>query len=310
MSGHGTANVARETIGLAGPLDAAASLEVLRRPGDDLLDRWDGTWLVRAPRLGGHALPYAARPVGTIEEPALEVTVADPADLPDAIASARAAFPGDPAALAALAAVDPAIALLAARYPGLRTLRQPDLFNALVRAISAQQVNLRWAATLRRRLAEMAGQRRVVDGHEVWSLDPAVVAGLRVADVRALQFTTRKAEYIVGVATAIAEGRLDLDVLAVLPDDEVIRRLTAIRGLGVWTAEWILARTLGRPRVVAGDLGVRKAVGLAYPRLEDPLPPEGAVRVATAHWGDAALLAQALVLQELAVMAPTLVAPA
>jgi len=304
------ANVARETIDLAGPLAAAASLEVLRRPGDDLLDRWDGTWLVRAPRLGGRALPYAARQVGTIEEPALEVTVADPADLPDAIASARAAFPGDPAALAALAAADPAIALLAARYPGLRPLRQPDLFNALVRAISVQQVNLRWAATLRRRLAEMAGQRRVVDGHEVWSLDPAVVAGLRVADVRALQFTTRKAEYIVGVATAIAEGRLDLDVLAVLPDDEVIRRLTAIRGLGVWTAEWILARTLGRPRVVAGDLGVRKAVGLAYPRLEDPLPPEGAVRVATAHWGDAALLAQALVLQELAVMAPTLVAPA
>ena len=310
MFGHEMVNVARETIGLAGPLDAAVSLEVLRRPGDDLLDRWDGTRLVRALRLAGRALPYAARPVGTIEEPALEVTVANPADLADAVASARAAFPGDPAALAALAAVDPAIALLAARYPGLRPLRQPDLFNALVRAISAQQVNLRWAATLRRRLAEMTGQRHTVDGHEVWSLDPAVVAGLRVADVRALQFTTRKAEYIVGVAAAVAEGRLDLDGLGALPDDEVIRRLTAIRGLGMWTAEWILARTLGRPRVVAGDLGVRKAVGLAYPRLGDPLPPEGVVRAATAHWGDAALLAQALALQELAVMAPTPIAPA
>jgi len=107
---------------------------------------------------------------------------------------------------------------------------------------------------------------------------------------------------VIGIfAAAVAEGRLDLDVLGALPDEEVIRRLTAIRGLGVWTAEWILARTLGRPRVVAGDLGVRKAVGLAYPCLGDLLPPEGAVRAATAHWGDAALLAQALALQELAV---------
>jgi DNA-3-methyladenine glycosylase II len=76
-----------------------------------------------------------------------------------------------------------------------------------------------------------------------------------------MQFSTRKAEYLIGLAGAIADGKLDLAGLAHVPDDEVIARLTALRGLGRWTAEWFLARGLGRPDVCpAGDLGVRRAV--------------------------------------------------
>jgi DNA-3-methyladenine glycosylase II len=71
-----------------------------------------------------------------------------------------------------------------------------------------------------------------------------------------------------------------------------------IRGIGRWSAEWVLARTLGRPRVVAGDLGVRKAVGLAY--LGTTAPSEAEVRAATAHWGESAGVAQALLLHALA----------
>src|SRR5437763_55324 len=74
---------------------------------------------------------------------------------------------------------------------------------------------------------------------------------------------------------------LTLAELECLSDEQVIATLTAIRGIGRWSAEWILARTLGRPVVVAGDLGVRKAVGLAY--LNDPLPSEHQVRRATTH---------------------------
>jgi DNA-3-methyladenine glycosylase II len=87
------------------------------------------------------------------------------------------------------------------------------------------------------------------------------------------------------------------DELERLPDDEVIARLTTIRGIGRWSAEWVLARTLGRACVVAGDLGVRKAVGLAY--VGTALPSEADVRRATAHWGDAAGTAQALLLHAL-----------
>ena len=76
-----------------------------------------------------------------------------------------------------------------------------------------------------------------------------------------------------------------------------VDELVALRGIGVWTAEWILARTLGRPRVVAGDLGVRKAVGIAY--REGVMPSEAEVRDLTAHWHVSAAHAQALLLHGL-----------
>ncbi len=284
---------------LAGPLDVAASLEPFRRSGDDLLDRWDGTTLARTLHAAGRTIPYAVRPVGTRDAPSVDVVVEDLAALPAVVSAVRSTFVGDAALLAALAAADPVIARLDLLYPGLRPVRQFDLLSSIVRCISAQQVNLNWAATLRRRLAEAYGRRHVVGGHEVWSLDAATLAGARVADIRALQWTTRKAEYIVGVAAAIVEGELDLEALRTLPDDEVIRRLTGVRGLGMWTAESVLARTLGRPCVVAGDLAVRKAVGLAY--LNERLPSEEQVRAASAHWGPAAGMAQTLVLRALVI---------
>ena len=202
-----------------------------------------------------------------------------------------------PAEFESLVRADPLIASLHGRYRGLRPVLQPDLLGALVRCISAQQVNLRWAVTTRRRLAERFGRRHRVGSHVAYSLSAERLAEAKVGDIRVLQFTTRKAEYIVGVAREIAAGNLDKAGLARLPDAEVIARLTVLRGIGQWTAEWILARTLGRPRVVAGDLGVRKAVGLAY--LGTSSPSEAEVRRATEHWGPNSLFAQTLLLQAL-----------
>jgi DNA-3-methyladenine glycosylase II len=133
---------------------------------------------------------------------------------------------------------------------------------------------------------------------EVWALDAAALAGAEVAELRALQFSTAKAVAIVTVAGAVADGRLRLQELAGLEDEQVVERLVAFPGIGRWTAEWLLARTLGRPRVVAGDLGVRKAVGAAYLGGRMPSPDE--VRAATAHWGAAAGVAQQLLLHWLA----------
>ena len=225
----------------------------------------------------------------------VEVTPEDLAE--PALDALRRTFAVAPDAFAALARADPMIAALDARYPGLRPVLQPDLFTALVRSISAQQVNLRWAAETRRRLAVRFGVRLEVGGEVVHRLDAGVLAGAAVADVRALQFTTRKAESIVAVADEFASGRLDPAVVAGLDDDAVIERLTRLRGIGRWSAEWILARTYGRPRVVAGDLGVRKAVARAY--LGRAIADEAEIRAATAHWGAGAVVAQALLLRTL-----------
>jgi DNA-3-methyladenine glycosylase II len=285
-------------VDLVGPVDIPASLELFRRHGDDLLDRWDGATLTRTLRVGNEVIPYTATNAGSVEAPTLLVQTPSSQDAEAVETAIRATFLPPPASYPALLLADPVIAALDARFPGLRTVRQFDLFAALIRCVSAQQVNLRWATTTRRRLAEAFGERHTLDGHAIYSLNPARIAHASVAELRALQFTTRKAEYIIAIAEAIASGALDLPTLAGLPDDTVIAQLTAIRGVGRWTAEWILARTLGRPVVVAGDLGVRKAVGRYYLDLppKAPLPSEEETRRAVAHWGESANLAQTLLL--------------
>ncbi len=115
--------------------------------------------------------------------------------------------------------------------------------------------------------------------------------------LRPHQFSGAKADYVIAAARAVSSGTLSLEELRPLADDEVIARVTAVRGLGRWTAEWLLARTLGRPRMVAGDLGVRKAVGQLY--LEGRMPTEAEVRRLTAHWGAAAGVVQQLALHGL-----------
>jgi DNA-3-methyladenine glycosylase II len=79
-------------------------------------------------------------------------------------------------------------------------------------------------------------------------------------------FSRRKAEYVVGLARA----EIDLDALALLPDDEVKAQLVALRGIGEWTAEWYLARHLARPRAwPVGDLALRKAVEHFYGETDE-----------------------------------------
>lgn len=283
-------------VDLPPPLDIGGSLELFRRSGDDLIDRWDGRRLVRAIATNPAAVPFMATALGDVARPGFQV-IADPSEAELVRATVATTFAPAPADYARLLSADPVLADLDARFPGIRQIRQLDLFTAMIRCISAQQVNLRWAVTTRRRLAEAFGQRLEIVGQTVYSLDPARIARVDPTHIRALQFTTSKSVSIVATAQALVHDNLTVETLTDLPDEEIVARLTTIKGIGRWSAEWVLARTLGRPRVVAGDLGVRKAIGLAY--LETPLPSEAEVRSATAHWGASAGTAQALLLHAL-----------
>lgn len=293
-----TAPTATASIRFGPPLDVPGSLATLGRWGDDGLDRWDGHRLLRTVRVGSRVVPYAARPTGSVDDPGLEVTA--PSDgLPVALEAVGTSFVVAPEALAELCARDPAIARLDAAYPGIRPLLHRDPLTALVRSISAQQVNLRWATRIRHRLGLAYGVEHTVASETVRALDAARLADASIDDLRALQLTTAKARSLVAVARAALDGALELADLEVLDDVAVCERLVALPGIGPWTADWFLARTLGRPRVVAGDLGVRKAVGRTY--LGGRLPSEAEVRSLTGHWGASAGVAQQLVLHDLAV---------
>ena len=101
---------------------------------------------------------------------------------------------------------------------------------------------------------------------------PARLAAARLREYRALKFSTRKSEYIRDVARAIVGGALDVDALMTAPSADVIAILTALRGLGRWTADWFLARCCGRGDVCpAGDLAVRKAFDHHYARSRHQL---------------------------------------
>lgn len=294
-------------ISFPAPADLSASLRPLGRWGDDGIDRWDGATAVRTVRVGTdrHVVPYVARVTGGVTEPRFELRIPAAAGVPvEAVAElVRASFVADPAALAALAAADQRVARLAQLYPGLLPVLIEDPFSALVRSISAQQVNLPWAAIIRRRLAEHYGTRHEVDGSTVFSLHPEPLAGASIEELRALQLTTAKSRAVIDCARAAQAGELEPARLEAFDVDGLIDHLTRLRGIGRWSAEWFLARTLGRPIVVAGDLGVRKAVGRMYG--QPTLPSEDGVRRLTVHWGAAAAIAQALALHDLAVASGT-----
>ena len=147
---------------------------------------------------------------------------------------------------------------LVAGLAGFRPPLAPDPYEALVSAITAQQVSLFSAFAIRNRMIERFGQRT---GHAYAFPTREQMAGAREEELTELGFSRRKAEYVIGVARA----ELDFEALRNLSDDEVKATLTAVRGLGEWTADWFLARFLARPRAwPAGDLGLVKAVSAFY----------------------------------------------
>ena len=288
-------------LNLPGPLDLPASLAPFGRWGDDGIDRWDGHRLLRLARVEGHpALPYRALPAGPLDQPRVELAIGSgTAGVDEVVRHVSSTIVPASSALVELAREDRAVERLSRAYPGVVPVLVPDPLSALVRSISAQQVKLRWAAEIRRRLGQRFGRRHLLDGEAVYELVPSALAAATETELRGLQLTTAKSRAVIACARAAHEGRLLRSELASLEDDELIERLTILPGIGRWSAEWFLARTLGRPRVVAGDLGVGKAVARLYGLAA--LPSETEVRRLTAHWGEAASLAQVLALHDLAV---------
>ncbi len=154
------------------------------------------------------------------------------------------------------------LAPIAKKFRGLKPIRYLSIFEALVTAITAQQVNLTFAGTIRGRMVKRWGRKLRIDGKTYYAFPrPERLVRARVSTFRTMQFSERKAEYVIGVARAALEGQLDEKELRAVSIDDAVARLTRIRGVGRWTAEQMLFRALGRVEVFpGGDLGVQKVV--------------------------------------------------
>ena len=131
-----------------------------------------------------------------------------------------------------------------------------DPFEALCMSIASQQLSTKAADTIFRRFCDLFPNRKPA---------PDVVMTLTNEEIRAVGFSRPKVTFIKDLAAHVHDGRLDLKRLKKHPDDEVMRQLVAVKGIGRWTAEIFLMFRLGRPDVFpADDLGLMNAVQRVY----------------------------------------------
>jgi DNA-3-methyladenine glycosylase II len=274
-----------------GPLHAGATLARYHLWGEDPANRLADGALLRVLRYHGRLVPYEVRATGAVDDARLAVRVPSVRDAAtgEAVAAEVRRIFGlhfDLAGFYRMAKSDPVLATLIEPLYGLRPTLAPAPLEMLVGSISAQQVNLAFAFACRARLVRRYGAPVALGRHTVWAFPDAVAlgrAGLR--EFRAMKFSRRKGEYIRDLARAVVDGRLDLEALAAAPSEAVIERLTQQRGLGRWTADWFLARCLGRGDVCpAGDLGVRRAFEHFYGRGR--ARSEEAIRRRARAWGE------------------------
>lgn len=141
-----------------------------------------------------------------------------------------------------------------------------DAFSVLAYGIISQQISGYAARAIGGRLEDRFGGRLPTPA-ELLAMDPA--------DLKSVGLSRMKTEYLRSLAEHIVSGELDIDHLGRLPDDEVRRQITTVKGLGPWTADMFLLIHLQRPDILSvGDLGIRQAVGRLYRLDHVPSPKE------------------------------------
>jgi 3-methyladenine DNA glycosylase/8-oxoguanine DNA glycosylase len=235
-------------LALPEPFDFALSTERFRAFGLDRANVWHEGGLHRV--VNGREIRIEPAPGGVDVEPF------------DADAARLLGVEFDLDAFSDWASGDDVLTAIVDRLRGFRPPLVPDPFEMLVGAITAQQVSLFSATAIRNRLIERFGERH----DRAWAFPTRDrLAAARDGELTAVGFSRRKEEYVL----ALARADLDLDGLRELADEEVRARIVAQRGLGEWTAEWFLARQLGRPHAWPwGDLALRKAVAHLYRGLD------------------------------------------
>ncbi len=149
---------------------------------------------------------------------------------------------------------DPKLGAVIDRIGLVKRQVSSDLFSSVIYCIVGQQISGAVQEAIWRRLTEAHGEPT-----------PENFSRLTAADLRGAGMSFRKAENIEAFCGKVASGELDLAKVKKMPDHEVIRTLTELKGIGVWTAEMILLFCLQRPDILSfGDLGIQRGMRMVY----------------------------------------------
>ena len=161
---------------------------------------------------------------------------------------------------------DPVMSRLTQGFYGMHQTLALSVFETIAQAILGQQLSASVARVIRALLVETYGPRLQVNGEVHYAFPrPEAIAAASVEDLRQLKLSQRKAEYLHGLAVAELETPGGLDRVQQLPDAEVIEEITKLRGVGMWSAQWVLSRALGRPDAFpVGDLALKRIVSQLY----------------------------------------------
>ena len=227
--------------------------------------------------LGDKLALASVRSAGTVESPELVLEVQGPeleqgdVDLVRERVSWLLGVDQDLAPFYELGRADNAMAGLVEMFYGLHLPHTGTVFEALVLAVLGQQISTSVARIIRTLLIETFGPSAEFDGDTYYAFPrPAAIWASSPAELHTMKLTQRKSEYVHGLAGSALDSNVGLESLSSLTDQEIVAKLTALRGVGVWTAQWTLIRAVGRPDALPlGDLALRRVVSRLFKDGED-----------------------------------------
>ena len=283
-------DAARFTIKAVPPFRLDLTVWALRRRPENNMDRWDGKTFCRALVLNGNPVEIAVIQIGSMAAPRLQVTVSGVTLGHDVMAGVTEALNRMLGLMADLkgfyrhAAKHPKLSMLSRRFRGLKPPQFPSMLEALVNGIACQQFSIASGVQMLNRLSEKFGIPVPGAGIRAYTFPGAEdLAALNPNVLRKLGFSRQKAQAIIELSCAIAAGNLDREGFSSLDDGSAVEQLCELRGIGRWTAEYVLLRGLGRLHIFPGDdVGARNNLE-RWLGLKKALDYEG-VRRLIARW--------------------------
>jgi DNA-3-methyladenine glycosylase II len=241
---------------------------VLRRRSHNIIDQWDNGVYRRILTVDHRRIGIAVRQTGSAGKPTLRVKLSGQA----LTASQKALVKHSIERLLGtnigldefyrFSAQDKTLGPVVKKYLGFKPPRYLSIFEAAVNGICSQQLSLAVAVVLLNRLATACSRPVDNDGQLMYSFpEPAAVARLKMSQLKKMGFSTNKAKALLELAANVAARGADLESLRMMNDEDAIKELVKLRGIGQWTAEYVLLRGLGRLHMYpSGDVGLQNGL--------------------------------------------------